>query len=87
MDQLDHSDLNVHGYNINTNHFVPLFESDKLLGTNPSTKPMKNPVIVLIEDEDKKKTKEIRTRTMKKMNITGERIRRQNKKNLTVTMN
>ena len=52
---MDDSDVNQR--NTNTNHFVPLFESDYEEDINPNTKSKKNPVIVLSEDEDADKHK------------------------------
>ena len=56
MEQLDELYINVHKRKTNINHFTPLFGSDNEEGTKQRMKP-KNPIIVLSEYEEGRKTK------------------------------
>ena len=56
MEKLDESDGNRHIIKTKINHFGLIFESDDEEGTNNKTKP-KTPIIILSEDEKRKKNK------------------------------
>ena len=72
MEQLKELDGNGHRSKTNINHFVQLLESDDAEINKYSTKP-KTPIIVRSEDAKGSKIKEIKSRVMKNINMTGKR--------------
>ena len=86
MDQLVESDRNLYGIKTNINHFGQIFELEDEEG-NKHREKTKIPIIILSENEEGRKTKEIKTRVMKKMETTGKGKKRQRCTTLIVTMN